>query len=245
MTLSPGAPRRAAAQLRCMTIEAHRGTRVHGRLADRQQAGEILRPLLRRATTGLPVVVGIGAGGLAVAAAARRQGSPLGALAVAEFGLPDPLHPGAATGAVCTGGRTLLRVSALDRLAVDTARVGATIRGAQQVLGMSLLPGGYTGPRVAGREVVLVDDGTSSTSQLAAALDFVRRGRPQSVILALACAPGERISEMEQFAGAVVVALIPTWTEWFHWHGRLYESNVLPSPSEVTNLLRLNGSEEP
>lgn len=245
MTLCPVVPRRAAAQLGCMTIEAIQGARVHARLADRQHAGEILRPLLRRATTGFPVVIGIGAGGLAVAASARRQGSPLGALAVAEFGLPDPLHPGAATGAVCTGGRTLLRVAALERLADDTARVGATIRRAQKALRTSLLPGGYTGPGVAGRDVVLVDDGTSSTSELAAAFDFVRRGRPQSVVLALACAPRERITELERFAGDVVVALVPTWTEWFHWHGRLYESDVLPPPFEVTSLLRPNQSEEP
>lgn len=238
MTLSPVATGRPAAQLRCMTIEAIGRTRIHARLADRGQAGELLRPLLRRATTGVPVVVGIGAGGLAVAASARSKGSPLGALAVEEFDLPDPIHPGAASGAVCTGGRTLLRNTAFDRLATDTARVRATIHGAQDELGASLLPGGYAGPGVAGRDVVLVDDGTSSSSQLAAALDFVRRGRPQSVILAVACAPRERIRETERFAGDVVVAVVPTWSEWFHWHGRLYESDVLPSPSEVTDLLR-------
>lgn len=215
------------------------------RLADRQHAGEILRPLLRRGTTGLPVVIGIGAGGLAVAASARRPGAPLGALAVAEFGLPDPLHPASATGAVSTGGRTLLRVPAFEQLVADSARVGVAIRRARQALVASRLPGGHTGPGVAGRDVVLVDDGTSSTSQLAAALDFVRRGRPLSVTLALACAPRERIIEIERFAGDVVVALVPTWSEWFHWHGRLYESDVLPSPSEVTSLLRPSGSEEP
>jgi putative phosphoribosyl transferase len=229
-----------------MTIEAIRGANGQARLADRAQAGDLLRPLLRRACRGVPVVVGIGAGGLAVAASARGPASPLGALAVEEFDLPGPLHPGTASGAVSTGGRTLLRPPAYQRLLADTARLRSSIRAARAGLGASPPPGGYTGPDVAGRDVVLVDDGTSPVSRLAAALDFLRRGRPQSVTLAVACAPRELIDEMERFAGDVVVAVVPTWSGWFHLHGRLYESDLHPSVPEVTGLLsRLSGSEKP
>lgn len=237
MTLSPVAVRSAGTELSRMTIEAIRVTRAV-RLTDRRQAGELLRPLLRRACRSTPVVVGIGAGGLAVAASARQPGSPLGALAVEEFDLPDPLRPGAASGAVGTGGRVLLRTRAFDRMEADAGRVRTTIHDARAVLGTSLLPGGYTGPDVAGREVVLVDDGTSSSSRLAAALDFVRRGRPGRVVVAVACAPRERIRDIEEFAGDVVVAVVPSWMEWFHCHGRLYESDHLPSYSEMRELLR-------
>lgn len=221
-----------------MTIEAIRGSRVHSRLADRAQAGEMLGPLLKRACKGVPVVVGIGAGGLAVAAAARGPDSPLGAISLAEFDLPDPLHPGTASGAVSTGGRTLLRPGAFQRLTTDTSRLRTSIRGARAGLGASALPDGYAGPDVAGRDVVLVDDGTSSVSRLAAALDFLRRGRPQSVTLAVVCAPREVIGQIENFAGDVVVAVIPPWSEWFHWHGHLYDSDLLPSSREVGELLR-------
>ena len=238
MTFSPVATGPAGTELTRMTIEAIRVTTAPGRFGDRRQAGEMLRPLLRRACRGAPVVVGIGAGGLAVAASAREPGWPLGALAVEEFDLPDPLRPGAASGAVSTGGRILLRTRAFDRIEADAARVRTTIHDAWAVLGTSLLPGGYTGPEVAGREVVLVDDGTSSRSRLAAALDFVRRDRPQSVVLAVACAPRERIGDIEEFAGDVVVAVVPTWMEWFHCHGHLYESDHLPSYSEMREMLR-------
>lgn len=224
-----------------MTIVARKMAGHHGRLNDRARAGELLRPLLRRACTDVPVIVGIGAGGLAVAANARGPRSPVGALGVEEFDLPDPMRPCAASGAVSSTGRTLLRMAAFERLDTDPEFVRRSIHEAEAMLGASLLPLGYTGPELADRQVVLVDDGTSSCSRLSAALDFVRRGRPASVLLALACAPMERIRDIEEFAGDVVVADVPSWTDWFHWHGRLYESDRLPGYPEVRRLLRPRG----
>ncbi len=201
----------------------------------------MLRPLLRRACTDVPVLVGIGVGGLAVAAHARGPRSPVGALGIEEFDLPEPLCPCSGSGAVSSSGRTLLRRAAFERLDTDPEFVRRSIHEAEAVLGTSLLPHGYTGPDVAGRQVVLVDDGTSSCSQLAAALDFVRRGRPSSVLVAVACAPKERIRDIEEFAGDVVAAVVPSWAEWFHWHGRLYESDRLPGYLEIRRLLRERG----
>lgn len=221
-----------------MTIQARRAPGWHGRFTDRVQAGELLRPLLRRACPGTPVVVGIGVGGLVVAAHARGPGSPLGALGVEEFDLPDALHPGASSGAVSSTGRVLLRASAFERLVADPRYVGRNARAARAAVEATLLPSWYGGPVVAGRQVVLVDDGASAISRLAAAVDFVRRGRPSSVAVAVACAPRERIEEIEAFAGDAVVAVVVPWAEWFRWHGRLYESDAVPAHAEIGRLLR-------
>lgn len=237
MTFSPVAVLPSGAEWTCMTIENVRVPRSTARPIDRTEAGRSLRPLLRRACGAAPVLVGVGVGGLAVAAAAREPGSPLGLIVVEEFALPDPLRPGTASGAVGSGGRTLLRGPALDRLLSDADRLRRTVHDARVGLTTAPLPAGYTGPDVDGREVVLVDDGTSSCTRLAAAVDFVRRGRPQRVVLAVACAPRERITELEDLVGDVVVAGVPAWADWFHRHGHLYESDHVPSPAEVRQLL--------
>lgn len=220
-----------------------------GRLDDRAHAGELLRPLIRGAVPAPPVIVGVGVGGLAVAAHARSPRSPLGALDVEEFDLPDALHPRPSSGAVSSTGHVLLRSPAVDRMATDPARVIKAVRQRQMRLGPNRvgpsrqspirLPARYAGPPVRNRQVVLVDDGCSSPSRLAAALDFIRRDGPLGVVLAVACAPAERTRELEAFAGPVLVALEPSWTEWFAWHGDIYESDALPDSAEIDRLLRV------
>ena len=222
-----------------MTVAARTPPGRHGRLRDRSEAGEILRPLIRRASPAHSVIVGIGVAGLAVASKARSPRSPVGAIAVEEFDLPDAFRPGASSGAVSATGRFLLRASALERMAVDPGHVRKAVRDAQFALGTGLLPGWYAGPAVDGRHVVLVDDGGSSSSALAAAIDFIRRDEPLSVTLAVACAPLERIRDMEKVAGELIVGVVPTWTEWFGWHGEIYESDRLPAYSEIGRLLRV------
>lgn len=198
----------------------------------------MLRPLIRAAVPAIPVMVGVGVGGLAVAARARGPRSPLGALGVEEFDLPDAFHPHASSGAVSSSGRFILRSAALDRLPADAGAVRKAVRDMQMVLDTALLPEWYGGPVVRERHVVLVDDGSSAPSRLAAAVDFIRRDGPFSVTLAVACAPVERIAEMEEFAGDMVVAVVPSWSEWFRWHGALYESDGVPAYSEIGRLLR-------
>lgn len=215
-----------------------RGASWQRRPTDRAQAGELLRPLIRRASPGIPVVVGVGVGGLAVAERARAPRSPLGALGVEEFDLPDAYHPGTSSGAVSATGRVLLRSPALDRLDGDAGGVRKAVRDTQMLLGSGLLPAWYGGPDVRDRRVVLVDDGSSSPSRLAAAVDFIRRDRPLGVVLAVACSPLERVNEMEEFAGEVVVAVAPPWSVWFGWHGQLYESDRLLPYAEIGRLLR-------
>ena len=183
------------------------------------------------------MIVGVGAGGLAVAAAARGPDWPLGRLDVEEFDLPDALHPGGSYGAVGSTGRTLLGSPGLARLARDERQVRRAASEAETRLRAGPVSDGYPVAGMADRPVVLVDDGGSAPTKLAAALDFVRRDRPSAVVLAVACAPVERIAEMREFAGDVVVGFVPSWTEWFGWHGEMYDSDRLPSRSEVERLL--------
>ena len=169
------------------------------------------------------VVVGIGPGGLEVATAAAGPHEHVARIDVEEFDLPDPLSPGHSAGAIDGAGHVLLRGAALGRSDLVRARLGKAEREAgdrmEHLASRRPLP-------VRDRDVVLVDDGSSSPSKVAAALDFVRRFHPLRVTIVVACAPREREERLAQLVGTVSVAFSPAWADWFDWHGVLYESDL-------------------
>lgn len=196
--------------------------RSAARLRDRAEAGRLVRDLMGGPVSGR-VVVGIGPGGFEVARAAAAGREHVARLDVEEFDLPDPLSPGHFAGAVDGAGHVLLREAALGRSDLVRARLGKVEREAgdrmQRPASRRPLP-------VRDRDVVLVDDGSSAPSKVAAALDFVRRFRPLSVAIVVACAPPERKERLAQLVGAVSVAFSPAWADWFDWHGILYQSDL-------------------
>jgi predicted phosphoribosyltransferase len=86
---------------------------------------------------------------------------------------------------------------------------------------------------MAWRTVILVDDGSSSHRVLAAALDLTRAARPGRVLLALPIAPQETLDELTAIFGEVMVAVVALWTEWFAWHGRIYDDDTLPGGTRL------------
>lgn len=168
------------------------------RFRDREQAGRELaeRLLAWSADHGMtdPVVLALPRGGVPVAAPiASAFQTALDVLVVRKIGLPG--RPENGIGAVVGDDPPLFDREALemfglseDRLGPQLARERAELRRREE-----LYRDGRPEPRVAGRTVVLVDDGLATGLTAQAALRHVRRRAPGRLILAVPVgAPGSR-----------------------------------------------------
>ncbi|MEU6238179.1 phosphoribosyltransferase family protein, partial [Kitasatospora sp. NPDC047058] len=137
------------------------------RFRDRRHAGRVLAerllesPALRRPAD--PIVLALPRGGVPVAVeVARVLGAPLDVLVVRRIGAPG--QPDAGVGAIVGDDppvfdRRVLKILGItaDRLAGDVAHERAELRRHED-----LYRQGRPAPRLAGRTVVLVDDGVAT-----------------------------------------------------------------------------------
>ena len=195
------------------------------KLVDRATAGQMLTPLIHGLGLDQPVLVGVGAGGLAVATEiAKGVRAEIDQLAVREVYLDDPTHPPMYVGAVSGSGRVVIHPDAAARLDSQPGRLEAAVAQAWQDIEDS--PAQADGlESVPGREVVVVDDGTSELTLLKAAIEVVRAAGPAHLTMAVPMAPQEVLDELATLADSVVCAEAVSWFPWFRLHGHLYDSN--------------------
>jgi predicted phosphoribosyltransferase len=206
---------------------------------DRADAGEQLAALLSRRLNArepaAPLVLGLPRGGVPVAAriaealdatldvyVARKIGLPgnpeLGVAAVAE-GLPEPVLSEA-------GERLGVGGAELDKLA-DEARAGVARLA-------YLYRGERPPPAVAGRDVIVADDGLATGVTAEAALRGLRRQNPGRLTLAVpVCAPGTR-HRLAPLADEIVCLRAP---DDFSAVGQWYEDFGQTTDEEVVRLL--------
>ena len=203
--------------------------------ADRADAGRRLGEALRGRVSGPAVVAGIPRGGVVVAApVAAALDVPLRAVVARKVGAPG--HPELAIGAVGPDGTAVLddalarRAGATDRFleeAVAAARAEVEVRRAT-------LPGMLTAADVAGRTVVVVDDGVATGATAAAVgrwlatLDAARR------ILALPVGPPGTLTAFGADYDDVLVLATPPG---FAAVGQFYDDFRQVSDDEVARLL--------
>ena len=164
-----------------------------GRLpfADRQAAGRALgRRLAEVLGPDTPVVLGLPRGGVVVAAAAAAElGATLDAFVVRK--LPLTGRPELAMGAVAGGGVLVWNDRVLRRHRPDPADVAAVV--ARERAELARREAAYRGdrppPELAGRAVVLVDDGVATGATARAALRAVRALGPARLLLAAPVVP--------------------------------------------------------
>lgn len=157
--------------------------------ADRADAGqqlgaELLRRLPRIADQD-PIVLGIPRGGVAVAReVARALGAPLDVIIARKLGAPR--HEELGIGAIAPGGTRVLDAELIETLGVSDAYLDAVTRKEEAELDrrMRRFRGDRPFPSLAGRAVVLVDDGLATGVTARAALAAVRRARPALLVFA-------------------------------------------------------------
>lgn len=207
---------------------------------DRRDAGRRLAQRLRDVTLVEPVVLALPRGGVPVAyEVARALGAPLDVLVARKIGVP--FQPELGVGALAEGGGLFLDDAALHALRLTRDDLQPTIereraelqrRVAQYRAGRDPLP-------VAGRAVIVVDDGLATGGTARAALRAVRARGAATVVLAVPVGPPEARTSLLDDADEVVLLEAP---ERLAAVGQWYVDFSQTSDREVLDLLRAAGA---
>lgn len=208
---------------------------------DRAEAGERLgRHLSQRLTVrGEDVVVlGIPRGGVVVARpVADALGAPLDVTIPRKIGAPG--NPELAVGAVALAGDEEIVVvdeRSLGWLSVPREYVKEEAARQRKEIERRLLAYRQGRPAVpiAGRTVVVVDDGIATGLTARAALSALARQNPRRLLLAVPVAPPETVREFEQLGLTVDALETPSP---FHAVGRFYADFEAVEDAEVLRVL--------
>lgn len=179
---------------------------------DRREAGRALARLLEH-YRGDPdvVVLGLARGGLPVAwEIAAALGAPMDAMIVRKLGAPD--NPEFAIGALASDGRIVLNDDVVRALRLSAAQVREIARDeAAELARRETAYRSGRGPlEVAGRTVILVDDGLATGASMFAAVEAIRDAEPKQIVVAVAAAPESTCRELGAAVDELVCATMPS-----------------------------------
>jgi putative phosphoribosyl transferase len=207
-----------------------------GMFADRREAGVVLADTLA-AYRGAPdlLVLGLPRGGVPVAwEVAAALHAPLDVFVVRKLGAPR--WEELAVGAIASGGLVVrnddvvrsLRISdeqlqqVIDREAAELARREEAYRGGRPPI------------ELAGKTVILVDDGIATGASMLAAIRAIRAAGPSKIVVAVPVAPPSACRQLSDAADDVVSVLVPPG---FMAVGEYYRDFRQTSDDEVRKLL--------
>jgi putative phosphoribosyl transferase len=205
------------------------------RFADRHDAGRRLAALLGDFRHENPVVVGITRGGMPVAAeVARALEAPLDVAVVRKIGAPGNREY--AIGALAEGDVSVIGDEAIRALGLGAAELDEVVGRAQRELAQRLARYQGKGPRlaVAGRTVLLVDDGLATGHSAQAAARSLRERGATRIILAVPVAAPEAVRNLRKWVDDVVCVEMP---EHLWAIGLWYDDFRPTSDEEVAALL--------
>jgi putative phosphoribosyl transferase len=154
---------------------------------------------------GRPLVLALPRGGVPVAVpVARRLGAELSVLVVRKLGAPG--QPELAVGAIAAVGDQVVRVlndHVVRRLGLSAERLAAMVDAETDELRARVRLFGAT-PSVAGRTVILVDDGLATGATMRVAATAVRGGDAAYVLVAVPVGAADACRDLAGVADAVV-----------------------------------------
>jgi putative phosphoribosyl transferase len=182
-------------------------------------------------------VLGIPRGGVLVAAEiARRLGLSLDVVVPRKIGAPG--NPELGIGAVAPGVRVLDR-SMIERLGVGTDYLEREIAAQEREIERrsAVYRGGRAPLDVAGRTVVVVDDGVATGGTAIASLRWARAQAARQVVLAIPVAPAAAVRRLAGEADRVVVLETPepfsAVGEWYRRFGQASDDDVVRALSSA------------
>jgi len=209
--------------------------------ADRFEAGRLLGERLQHLKPGKPVVMALVRGGLPVAyEVAAALDAPLDIVLVRKIGAPG--NPEFAVGAVVDGAHPEIvindRVVAYYGISDDyiTHQAARELKEIERRRGIYLE--GRKRPDLAGRTVIVVDDGIATGTSTRAALHALRRQKPARLVLAVPVAAADSLRRLESDADEIVCLDVP---EDFGAVGYFYADFAQVEDAEVIDLLRRAG----
>ncbi|MEE2037275.1 phosphoribosyltransferase family protein [Nocardiopsis sp. CT-R113] len=211
--------------------------------ADRSEAGRRLAERVRPLAVNDPLVLALPRGGVPVGAElARRLDADFDVLMVRKIGLPG--RPETGVGAIAEDGRVLFDDRALARMQVPRQALSDTVAAERDELDRRrrVYRGDRSGPRIAGRDCVIVDDGVATGGTARAALRMVREAGPSRLILAVPVAAPEAVEALREDVDELVVLSAP---DNFHSVGEWYRDFDQLSDGHVTAILAEQGRVHP
>ncbi len=180
--------------------------------ADRQEAGQRLAARLRPLAPAGTVVVALPRGGVPVAEViATALGLPMDIVQVRKVGLPG--QPELAVAAVTDGdapayaiNRDVMRAAGLTAAAIRTLAARELDEIARR---RALWAPGHSPVAVAGRTVLVVDDGIATGATMRAALDSLRAAGAARLIAAVPVAAQDALDRLSGAADQVVCLEVP------------------------------------
>lgn len=181
------------------------------RYSDRRSAGQELADALQQfAGRDDVVVLGLPRGGVPVAhEVAKSLGAPLDVFVVRKIGMPG--HEEFAIGAIASGGTRILDENLIHRYQLPELAIEAICRRERAELERRerLYREGRALINVAGRLVILVDDGLATGSTMRAASQAVRGLRPARIVVAAPVGAPETCRALARVAESVICPFMP------------------------------------
>jgi putative phosphoribosyl transferase len=203
---------------------------------DRNEAGRLLgERLMEYADREDVLVLALPRGGVPVAfEVAQRIHAPLDVIVARKLGVPG--HKEYAMGAIASGGVRVLNDEAISWYRISDEVIDHVAAREETELRRRELA--YRGhrppPAIAGKTVILVDDGIATGATMRAAARSIVEQHPAHLIIAVPTAP---TSVYEEFAGEADEVIALRTPEPFRAVGAWYESFPQTSDTEVTRLL--------
>jgi len=206
--------------------------------ADRRAAGRMLAERLTDAVdldywAERTVVLGLPRGGVAVAREVSAvTGLPMDVIVTRKIGYPS--QPELAVGAIAEGLlQPVYDAGLIDRLGLALGDLTEVVAAEQAELErrVRIYRGGRPLPPLAGRCVIVVDDGLATGSTARAALRALRAARTAYLVLAVPVAPSSAAESLRAEADQVIVVATPSRFssvgEWYQAFGQLTDADVL------------------
>ncbi len=202
---------------------------------DREDAGRALAKRLEHLRGAHALVLGLPRGGVPVAAqVARALDADLDVVVSRKLG--SPVSAELAIGAVTANGGRFLNEDVIRALNVSDVYLAA-VTATQQAEARrreAQFRGSRPAPVIAGRTVVLVDDGLATGATMRAAVRSVRQQQPKRLVVAVPVGSPEACGALRAEADEVVCLYEP---EYFGAVGYYYEDFTQTEDSDVQMLL--------
>ncbi len=205
---------------------------------DRVQAGKQLAKALRSVVHEPgALVLALPRGGVPVAhAVADALHLPLDIMLVRKIGMPGQEEY--AIGALGAGGVTVLRRDVIEEHHISESQIEVLCDGARRELQRRQrhYRGSRAPPELAGRTLILVDDGIATGASMRAALEIARAGQAGRIIVAAPVGAPDTCEALRPYADELICPLQPAS---FSAVGQWYRHFDQTSDDEVVDLLTL------
>lgn len=205
------------------------------RFRDRSEAGVRLAELLSQYRGAQPLVLALPRGGVAVGfEVARSLGAPLDVIVARKLGAPG--HEELGIGAIAPGGVLVLDAATIDALGISQAQIDRVVARETQEMERRtrLYRDHWPDPVLAGRTVIVVDDGLATGVTARAAVESARRRAADHIVLAVPVCASETAAALRPLVDDFVCVLRP---ETFMAVGLWYERFEQMTDEEVMELL--------